>query len=115
MRGLFPPADQGLWSEGSTPARAGIMSRFTPYISASWEHPRACGDYVRDEVLCKLRGGAPPRVRGLYVPAVVDVYAAVEHPRACGDYAVKHTFSNRSVGAPPRVRGLFLQAQQFAV
>ena len=108
-----------------TPARAGKRAGRWPNLSYIWDHPRACGEKVKQDVFYEIYPGSPPRVRGKgFNGAADDGYNGItparagkslfpgqrykllqDHPRACGEKKVPPPFPVAVMGSPPRVRG----------
>ena len=49
MRGLLPVKKKEYTDRRITPAHAGTIIFSGSSLSAYWDHPRACGDYIRDK------------------------------------------------------------------
>ncbi len=121
----MPPCGSGIWATGSpprvrgtalcsisgaaayriTPARAGNSPPFPPVPPPNEDHPRACGEQLRIELLDLGPVGSPPRVRGTgrEMPVIKKMSGitparagnstfeagrqrpAGDHPRACGE------------------------------
>ena len=110
---------------GITPARAGKSSPPSGLATASWDHPRACGEEPRDEAADMSEVGSPPRVRGrvfrrnraTWLAGITPARAGKsrlggfaadkcrDHPRACGEEEALQALQNSEMGSPPRVRG----------
>ena len=91
--------------EGIIPARAGSSPRRSTSGSATWDHPRACGEQYGLDKLVHDKSGSSPRVRGAgkvgercatckwIIPARAGSSHACapsswtwrDHPRACGE------------------------------
>ena len=90
---------------GIIPARAGSSRMTSIRPTASWDHPRACGEQHLDRGLSRVRSGSSPRVRGAVIHFIitkllngiiparagsrsdVGLPSALgrDHPRACGE------------------------------
>ena len=49
---------------GITPAHAGKSSSIQALIASAWDHPRACGEKIREQLRKLNAQGSPPRMRG---------------------------------------------------
>ena len=119
-----------------TPAHAGKTGiKFTfDYMCA--DHPRACGENVKNGIVNKVLNGSPPRMRGKLqcgqselggeriTPAhagktrlwAVKVRSLTDHPRACGENCFINFIVLNRIGSPPRMRGkLSLETQKGAL
>ena len=125
VRGEGDKATANALKLGITPACAGRRWRKPRRRSASWDHPRVCGEKLPRRLRCWRRWGSPPRVRGegegimdamkqgRITPACagrrhLDLFAAFrakDHPRVCGEKAHNKRMGTRRLGSPPRVRG----------
>ena len=65
MRGI--PADnvEEVGGFGITPAHAGNTQAAKKIIDKSWDHPRACGEYMLAASWLIVVMGSPPRMRGI--------------------------------------------------
>ena len=110
---------------GITPACAGnsFLQYFCGFIVG--DHPRVCGEQIKQELIEQSRIGSPPRVRGTayahgrilaffrITPACAGNRLSQEisnpnskdHPRVCGEQVSCWGKLNRYRGSPPRVRG----------
>ena len=110
---------------GITPACAGKRRTARSARSASWDHPRVCGEKSWICFVGRQAAGSPPRVRGKawqrpsrpfgagITPACagkrvwqpVHIGHAWDHPRVCGEkFNIKRAIIAH-IGSPPRVRG----------
>ena len=125
VRGEGDKATANALKLGITPACAGRRWRKPRRRSASWDHPRVCGEKLPRRLRCWRRWGSPPRVRGegegimdamkqgRITPACagrrhLDLFAAFrakDHPRVCGEKPSKKPWLYPAIGSPPRVRG----------
>ena len=108
-----------------TPACAGKRCSLRLCPRSSRDHPRMCGEKLRNHRIRQLGAGSPPHVRGKGTEEVIViqvtgitpacagksplfmVYPARyrDHPRMCGE---KKSFANSiemELGSPPHVRG----------
>ena len=108
-----------------TPACAGKTRLRRLSTSRKTDHPRVCGENLAEILLCELRGGSPPRVRGKHdsyprahvrlriTPACAGKTAGLDiaddivsdHPRVCGENRFQCRHISAPFGSPPRVRG----------
>ena len=108
-----------------TPACAGRRDRPGLFCSIKKDHPRVCGEKMRNACSLSMRLGSPPRVRGevtcfrivkhthRITPACAGrrncrrIRAAGywDHPRVCGEKAMQSFSKADILGSPPRVRG----------
>ena len=64
MRGK-PGYDELVFSMSRiTPARAGKTQSIRPHVRIISDHPRACGENLKQSVSDSRKEGSPPRVRG---------------------------------------------------
>ncbi len=107
------------------PARAGNTSAGAVNLSASPDHPRACGEHDQPSSSGQADGGSSPRVRGTLqskAPALADnriiparagntspvqggCASYADHPRACGEHLPQRGNVRFQPGSSPRVRG----------
>ena len=126
VRGLPVRTSSILPCQRIIPARAGFTAFFGVCCGGGWDHPRACGVYMRPRLMKESPRGSSPRVRGLHpeekhvhegngiIPAragftfgwQVTAKLKVDHPRACGVYVLETVSSALGEGSSPRVRGL---------
>ena len=88
-----------------TPAGAGKTNRGACGGVRVWDHPRRCGENIRQHNISCLCIGSPPQVRGKLISSI-PLYVNIEdHPRRCGEnYGyLQHPILNP--GSPPQVRG----------
>ena len=110
---------------GITPADAGKTAYPPLYTANIWDHPRGCGENLRDWVARNAAAGSPPRMRGKrktarahsgrfgITPADAgktpvlrnDLQNARDHPRGCGENADDFAACADQKGSPPRMRG----------
>ena len=65
MRGLLYTSIDGKAKLGITPAHAGLTIVHDECDKNIWDHPRACGAYIRTRYGQTQDSGSPPRMRGL--------------------------------------------------
>ena len=108
-----------------TPAYAG---KSRPHITSgepSWDHPRLCGEKVRQCLTSYGGQGSPPPMRGkananfnrLPASRITPAYAGKrlpdtergratrDHPRLCGEKGIVKTCNIVRIGSPPPMRG----------
>ena len=110
---------------GITPACAGKSPTGSAIYAAPRDHPRVCGEKVKQMIEAGFNPGSPPRVRGKaskpaisamcirITPACAGksgsaagrIRGAKDHPRVCGEKSMFLLFAIRSRASPPRVRG----------
>ena len=108
-----------------TPACAGNSSPRIAHNHRCKDHPRVCGEQMKDGEEIPGAEGSPPRVRGTasklflfdvstgITPACAgnscgfhsNFANAQDHPRVCGEQIAFHTSAAGISGSPPRVRG----------
>ncbi len=97
-------------------------------MNSAWEgsvHPHACGEHIRDSVLCRYSSGSSPRMWGTpdaalkqhgntrFIPTHVGNTALPPralsrrsvHPHACGEHKGSGTLTRPSPGSSPRMWG----------
>ena len=65
MRGLLRAHIFFAYTDGITPAHAGLTPSVSSVVEHLWDHPRACGAYVSTITAAQWASGSPPRMRGL--------------------------------------------------
>ena len=110
---------------GITPARAGKSCGVVAPPRTPRDHPRVCGEKLRQFSYALDDSGSPPRVRGKVSNVILQVCApgitparagkrqlcarasrfVQDHPRACGEKAIASCTLISRRGSPPRVRG----------
>ena len=112
-------------SAGITPAYAG--KRYTPWHlwNRYKDHPRLCGEKLKNYAIVGIEGGSPPPMRGkgiglliaLTVSRITPAYAGKraghlkalsterDHPRLCGEKIDRIFNSVQRSGSPPPMRG----------
>ena len=108
-----------------TPACAGKTWRERSGFRRTTDHPRVCGENVKEANVEDLVFGSPPRVRGKPVHLCVRCHTrritpacagktshsaslicpSADHPRVCGENAFRCSPFRARNGSPPRVRG----------
>ncbi len=110
---------------GITPACAGKRPSHPHYQPTHWDHPRVCGEKMKEAAKSALDKGSPPRARGKagqfaglrvllgITPACAGKSPASgsrpgrsgDHPRVCGEKWSIAWRVHDAQGSPPRVRG----------
>ena len=110
---------------GIIPAYAGNTAASIPQVSASWDHPRVCGEHNDDTTPDYGDVGSSPRMRGtlqtwlggLVFRGIIPAYAGNtgdtielrtfgwDHPRVCGEHHMTSIMVHLSWGSSPRMRG----------
>ena len=112
-------------SAGITPAYAG--KRYTPWHlwNRYKDHPRLCGEKLKNYAIVGIEGGSPPpmrgkgkRIHGINTECgITPAYAGKrfshlafflqswDHPRLCGEKPPVGVPDNRITGSPPPMRG----------
>ena len=105
MRGKDHRRDQPHQQGGITPAHAGKSWYWRLISSAEGDHPRACGEKLKHDLVDSGKMGSPPRMRGkeihatkaLVIVGITPAHAGKrrlrlhlrraerDHPRACGE------------------------------
>ena len=108
-----------------TPAGAGktLVTDFTP--ATGGDHPRRCGENLRQSVPRDFGDGSPPQVRGKPCSRCVLLFRCgitpagagktdsilsfsmpiADHPRRCGENSPSSGLRESVLGSPPQVRG----------
>ena len=125
MRGKVVERLHSVKADRITPACAGKSSLMGARLSKRKDHPRVCGEKVKDARAQLTKEGSPPRVRGkvnLLTPVNNDLRITPacagksvmlwklspimrDHPRVCGEKTGYKIITMQPSGSPPRVRG----------
>ena len=125
VRGTQPARRMCVWDSRIIPACAGNAPIARASQSRQLDHPRVCGERIRERGLHRRRGGSSPRVRGTLglgvgdhrrrriIPACAgnassggsSIRALSDHPRVCGERVCAVAVVMARVGSSPRVRG----------
>ncbi len=89
-----------------TPAHAGTIFSALKFELRTWDHPRACGDYLSWLFFILLRLGSPPRMRGLCEYPWRTIFRAGITPAHAGTIFFVLNPPLVILGSPPRMRGL---------
>ncbi len=130
MRGTRTPASRESVQNGIIPAYAGNTSLSGNLEDFGGDHPRVCGEHVRNDRAIEARAGSSPRMRGTpehrdvrsncfgIIPAYAGNTANLkscrfgirDHPRVCGEHLAL-TESIPAAGDHPRVCGEHVSCQ----
>ncbi len=108
-----------------TPAYAGKSKRIAPSSVLFGDHPRVCGEKLRESRGLNRTRGSPPRMRGKVFDADYSIlrsgitpayagksytrtcyaYNVRDHPRVCGEKKFCFVLHPPAPGSPPRMRG----------
>ncbi len=111
VRGTRDDAVVVLGHDGIIPACAGNTSAYRLVSSATWDHPRVCGEHLHDQWIAEKKPGSSPRVRGTLdlhdchgavqgiipacagntLPFPVNTGVSRDHPRVCGEHLAATT------------------------
>ena len=125
MRGKPDSPFGGGVGDGNIPAYAGKTVRRRQCPQHWLEHPRVCGENLKQTAAKSIRAGTSPRMRGKRlvsdrelttkrnIPAYagktpthgLSPLAAAEHPRVCGENKPTGTWHSPVTGTSPRMRG----------
>ena len=110
---------------GIIPAYAGNTTAPCPRPCFRRDHPRVCGEHLRDMRRELGRWGSSPRMRGtqsrcrpcMRRTGIIPAYAGNtrggsnatadirDHPRVCGEHTSRNSSRRRMTGSSPRMRG----------
>ena len=125
MRGKGVKQSNSRIRMGITPAYAGKSKRIAPSSVLFGDHPRVCGEKLRESRGLNRTRGSPPRMRGKVVQfrpcppssRITPAYAGKsstllnfstterDHPRVCGEKFPPLSVLYIFLGSPPRMRG----------
>ena len=125
MRGTRTPASRESVQNGIIPAYAGNTSLSGNLEDFGGDHPRVCGEHVRNDRAIEARAGSSPRMRGTRImvqdlsmyAGIIPAYAGNttndydfdtprrDHPRVCGEHQGGLSLLLRHGGSSPRMRG----------
>ena len=125
MRGKASAVRNIVLHHGITPACAGKRKKKSGKKDTSRDHPRVCGEKVKDAIAPTALAGSPPRVRGKDRKLLHNLFgqgitpacagkrlerwalngASWDHPRVCGEKGALQLLGKKVLGSPPRVRG----------
>ena len=111
VRGTRDDAVVVLGHDGIIPACAGNTSAYRLVSSATWDHPRVCGEHLHDQWIAEKKPGSSPRVRGTRrVRILIGLRTGIipacagntrghscrflymwDHPRVCGEHSTVPT------------------------
>ena len=110
---------------GIIPACAGSTDGFRRIVRAGGDHPRMCGEHLRQSYPTAFSAGSSPHVRGALdadgrvvafigiIPACagstsvqfVEPFPLWDHPRMCGEHSDVAIIKGTLMGSSPHVRG----------
>ena len=125
MRGTLQDIHTVDGVHGIIPAYAGNTAASIPQVSASWDHPRVCGEHQWQVHDNPMPLGSSPRMRGTlkrvhrhrHATRIIPAYAGNttarnastkakrDHPRVCGEHTLPVSFMLPVLGSSPRMRG----------
>ena len=125
LRGTLPWVGPCGVGYGIIPALAGNTAIGRASLSMIGDHPRACGEHIRNVNDYAFELGSSPRLRGTPAlvhdreihrgiipalagntsPPMIPWSAAGDHPRACGEHVVCFEAVGPCIGSSPRLRG----------
>ena len=125
MRGTRKRADDRRGRHGIIPADAGNTPRMTGPSVRTADHPRGCGEHLRNHHHGESSRGSSPRMRGTHaedahirrlfriIPADAGNTQGrhrlrswiPDHPRGCGEHSGLIAKSGPTKGSSPRMRG----------
>ena len=129
MRGTHDQRGHGERSRGIIPAYAGNTIRSADASGYHRDHPRVCGEHVRDLPFVLVHAGSSPRMRGTpfsgslliawlgIIPAYAGntwnrcfgITSVWDHPRVCGEHSKNMLDECEERGSSPRMRGTLPQ------
>ena len=107
------------------PAHAGNTSEAGKRGAARRDHPRTCGEHLKNMIFGLRRAGSSPHMRGTRVscdtcagaigiipahagnthPSSVSLTGNRDHPRTCGEHRIRCCIFPFSSGSSPHMRG----------
>ena len=125
MRGTPPSSLSNHSCCGIIPAYAGNTRLAAWSAGCRGDHPRVCGEHVRNSIVSWCSSGSSPRMRGTRVRptgrrsalGIIPAYAGNtrataarpqptrDHPRVCGEHTTMATWFMPLPGSSPRMRG----------
>ena len=128
MRGTPPSSLSNHSCCGIIPAYAGNTRLAAWSAGCRGDHPRVCGEHVRNSIVSWCSSGSSPRMRGTRLATrpktrsdgIIPAYAGNtsssnratvgtgDHPRVCGEHAVLNSDALPFTGSSPRMRGTLL-------
>ena len=125
MRGTHSRCRRAANVTGIIPAYAGNTMMTPRLTTATWDHPRVCGEHQCPANSAGTAGGSSPRMRGtlqtwlggLVFRGIIPAYAGntalscqhavwrFDHPRVCGEHGIIGGLRVRQLGSSPRMRG----------
>ena len=125
MRGKPDCTSRNFKAKRITPADAGKTSGLMRLTALRRDHPRRCGENIKEQVTLGIGTGSPPQMRGKplgwdsssktagITPAdagktkvsAFQPYHSWDHPRRCGENMPQLEISTGKKGSPPQMRG----------
>ena len=125
MRGKAETPQDSKQHRRITPAYAGKSSRYIDFERSTQDHPRLCGEKVRELCDTVMTLGSPPPMRGKdtadhfvrHIFGITPAYAGKsfprpfrgpgsrDHPRLCGEKSLRFRQHLPFRGSPPPMRG----------
>ena len=113
MRGKVTTMLRKSMMVGITPAYAGKRSATVSSTAAAWDHPRLCGEKIKDDALLTEQEGSPPPMRGKVLLACRCSSCSGITPAYAGKRPRSVTTSPVSTGSPPPMRGKVSQHRKY--
>ena len=131
MRGTPPSSLSNHSCCGIIPAYAGNTRLAAWSAGCRGDHPRVCGEHVRNSIVSWCSSGSSPRMRGTRLATrpktrsdgIIPAYAGNtsssnratvgtgDHPRVCGEHLTSCVMVVSSMGSSPRMRGTLVVAE----
>ena len=105
MRGKAIPAQPVIILVGITPAYAGKSLDLKWKAKKQQDHPRLCGEKVKNSGVEELEDRITPAYAGKSEKARNCVVFTGDHPRLCGEKSAKAALTLSTRGSPPPMRG----------
>ena len=125
MRGTPPSSLSNHSCCGIIPAYAGNTRLAAWSAGCRGDHPRVCGEHVRNSIVSWCSSGSSPRMRGTRLATrpkarsdgIIPAYAGNtsssnratvgtgDHPRVCGEHKGYSGKTSADTGSSPRMRG----------
>ena len=105
VRGKVEPFKGSMHQSRITPACAGKRTSPAGRRTVSWDHPRVCGEKLRETGVEDALVGITPACAGKSPASGTRTRTGRDHPRVCGEKSCTRFSSFWMLGSPPRVRG----------
>ena len=105
MRGTRCITWSPLGSAGIIPAYAGNTWSLHQSKTGLRDHPRVCGEHVRQYGRMHIERGSSPRMRGTQMVDTTCTKSPRDHPRVCGEHIIELFAQLIHMGSSPRMRG----------